>query len=99
MIINFDIGTTQSKVEVLQLGPLRILNIKFLSFDDDKLEGLDDVLNKAISYGKGRKCKEVWIPADKTTTADAKLKVLGFKYDVLKVHIPGNAPNGWSLIV
>lgn len=97
MIINFDIGLTKSKVEILNLGPVRILNIKFLSFDDDTLEGLDDVLLKAIAYGKGRKCREIWIPADKATVADDRLKEKGFKHGFFKAHIPGNSPEGWRL--
>lgn len=96
----FENGEAASKCELLQLGDLRIVNVKSLIFnsDTDKTrDEIDQVLNNIISWAKGRKAKEVWIPADNKTTVDDKLRKLGFKEGAISVSLPGNSPQGWVL--
>jgi hypothetical protein len=97
MIIVFENGKCESKIEVLQLGPKKIVNVKHLSFKDEELDDIDAVLQRIKSYASKKKCPEIWIPADSTTPADGKLEALGYKYGELPAQIPLNAPNGWLL--
>ena len=96
----FENGEATSKCELLQLGNLRIVNVKILIFNENTkktLDEIDQVLKNIISWAKGRKATEVWIPTDTVTPADYKLKKLGFKQGAITVSLPGNSPDGWVL--
>ena len=96
----FENGESTSKCELLQLGDLRIVNVKSLVFNENTkntLDEIDQVLSNIIFWAKGRKAKEVWIPSDNVTPADYKLRKLGFKQGAITVSLPGNSPKGWVL--
>jgi len=100
MNIHFINGKADATVEILDLHG-KICNVRMLVFNEkpELIDEIDQVLKNIASYAKKQKCKEVWIPADRPTPADEKLKTLGYKNGTLRVHIPGNATEGWRLVL
>jgi len=95
---HFDNGDATSTVEIIQLGDrMKIVNVKMLKFEKDTIDDLDQILNNIIAWGKSKKAKEVWVPADRKTEADDKLRKLGFKEGAISVSLPHNSPEGWVL--
>lgn len=94
----FENGDATSTCEILQLGDKKIVNVKNLVFNEKGgIDEIDQVLNNIIAWSKSKKAKEVWIPADRKTEADDKLRDLGFKEGAITVSLPGNSPEGWVL--
>lgn len=97
MNIIFENNKCEAKLEKLDLGKKKIVNVKHLQFEDDKVDDIDTVLERIQKYANNNKCSEIWIPSDKITVADSKLEKLGFKHGELQATLPGNSPIGWTL--
>lgn len=99
-VIHFIKGKADATVEILDLHG-KICNVKMLVFNEKEgqIDEIDHVLKNIAAYAKKQKCEEVWIPTDRPTPADEKLKALGYKMGELRVHIPGNSEEGWVLTI
>lgn len=97
MNIVFENKKCEAKLEKLDLGKKKIVNVKHLKFEDDEVDDIDPVLERIHKYANNNKCSEIWIPSDKITVVDNKLEKLGFTHGELQATLPGNSHTGWML--
>jgi len=99
-VMEFSNGKAKATLNLVHLGDRhKVVNIRMLTFDEKLPDEALAVIKNSIAWSKKKKAKQVWIPADRETPLDDYLREGGWKHGEFEAQLPGNAAEGWRLVL